>query len=452
MERQLEEAATAEREAAAELREAEHVIAVEEAVAKRRLGFGELHRFLSATVRVIMSTAGIAIVLLVLSQIVLDTFFPTIDIKPVSVPADLEKAGYKADVVSLMLADELDRIEKAASTGHRRPTLYFNRPPLDLTMPGLGFSVSSISSYVKSFLSLEQSIVCDITADTDGYTMNIRDRRTSRSQTEVTIKNKDLDALINDGAKEILRLSDPYVLASFEKSSDPAQAKMLLRDVIDRGDAEDVVWGYTMWGIITKTGGDVDGGIRYYRMAVDAYHAIPWYRRWFMSDAALSTVYTDLSIAYHQKNEMPISTRYMRKAADMGFEGAESFLGERYLKGEGVARDPRTAAMWFHRAAAKGFLDADYQLALLNLDGTGAAGDGVAPNPREGIAELRYAAAHGWVPAEERFGEEYLSGKNLPRDAGEAKYWLGLAAEKGNADAKRQLEALTQQSGCTGSC
>jgi TPR repeat protein len=124
----------------------------------------------------------------------------------------------------------------------------------------------------------------------------------------------------------------------------------------------------------------------------------------------------------------------------------------RFLTGAGAPRHPQTAEMWFRRAAAKGFLDADYQLALLNLDGTGATGNGIAPNPREGIAELRYAAARGWAPAEERFGEEYLSGKNLPRDAGEAKYWLGLAADKGNADAKRQLEALTQQSGCTGSC
>ncbi|MBV8890250.1 MAG: hypothetical protein JO305_11340 [Alphaproteobacteria bacterium] len=108
-------------------------------VARRQSAIGELHRLTTTAVRVLMSAAGIGIVLLVLTQIALDTFYPTIDIKPVSVPADVERLGYRPDVVSLKLADEIDRLQKAAPTGHRRRTLYFDRPPLDLTMPGLGF-------------------------------------------------------------------------------------------------------------------------------------------------------------------------------------------------------------------------------------------------------------------------------------------------------------------------
>jgi hypothetical protein len=126
-------------------------------------------------------------------------------------------------------------------------------------------------------------------------------------------------------------------------------------------------------------------------------------------------------------------------------------LGERYLEGFGVPRDPKAAEKWLRRATAQGRAEADYRLALLYLGEVPNTPE-IRPNPQEGLARLRYAAAHGFVDAEERLGEEYLSDKNLPKDVVEAKYWLGLAAAKGNADAKKQFDALPQQSGCTGAC
>jgi hypothetical protein len=182
VERRLEEATSAEREAAAELRKAERIVAAEEAVAARRFPVSELHRMVTGAVRVIIAVAGFGLVLLILAQIVFDTLYPTIDIKPVPVPLELERAGYRPDVVSLKLADEIDRIQGIAPTGHRRRTLFFDRPPLDLTLPGLGFSVSSISSYIKAFLSQQETIVCDITLDDKQYVLRIRDRKTQRSQ------------------------------------------------------------------------------------------------------------------------------------------------------------------------------------------------------------------------------------------------------------------------------
>lgn len=450
-ERQLLEAGAAERTAAADLRTAERVIERAEAVEQRSL-FRRAHGFFGAAVRVVMSSAGIALVLLVLTQIAFDTFYPTIDIKPVPVPAELERAGYRPDVVSLKLADEIDRIQAIAPTGHRRRTLFFDRPPLDLTMPGLGFSVSSISSYIKAFLSLQETIVCDITLADKEYVLRIRDRKTSRSQATATIKNSDLDALISEGAKAILRLSDPYVLASYVRTTDPEQAKSLLRDVIQTGDPEELAWAYTMWGVIVKVHEhDIDGGIRYYQMAIDAFRAIPWYRRWFMSKDALASAYVDISIAYHDKHEPVASTRYLMRSVNLGFDNAEMTLAERYLEGFGVERDPRAAETWLRRAVAKGRPEANYELAQLYLGDVPNTPE-VHPNVAEGMARLRYAAVHGWPAAEERFGEEYLSAKNLPRDVDQAKYWLNLAAAKGNVDAKKQLESLAQQSGCTGQC
>jgi len=409
---------------------------------QRRSWLGTLHGAAGAAIRIGISVTGALLVVLVLIQIAFDTFYPTIDIKPVPVPAALERAGYRADVVSLKLADEIDRIQKIAPTGHRRRTLYFDRPPLDLTMPGLGFSVSSISNYIKSFLSLQEVIVCDITGEDGQYVMNIRDRKTRNAQTVDTVKNKDLDALIADGAKDILRQSDPYVLASFTRTSNPEQAKLLLREVIDRGDPEDVAWAYLMWGVIVKVNEhNIPDGLRYYQMAVDAFRAIPWYRRWFMSKDVVASAYVNMSIAYHDEEKPAESTRYLMRAVALGLDNAELTLGERYLEGFGVPRDPKAAEKWLLRATAQGRPEAYYRLALLYLGDVPNTPE-IPRDARQGIARLRYAAAHGFVEAEERLGEEYLSGKNLPRDVGEAKYWLGLAADKGNGEAKKQLAVL----------
>jgi TPR repeat protein len=240
------------------------------------------------------------------------------------------------------------------------------------------------------------------------------------------------------------------VLASYVRTTDPEQAKSLLRDVIQTGDPEELAWAYTMWGVIVKVNEhDIDGGVRYYQMAIDAFRAIPWYRRWFMSKDALASAYVDMSIAYHDKHEPVASMRYLMRSVNLGFDNAEMTLAERYLEGFGVDRDPKAAETWLRRAVAQGRPEANYELAQLYLGDVPNTAE-VPRNMSEGTARLRYAAMHGWPAAEERFGEEYLSGKNLPRDVDQAKYWLGLAAAKGNADAKKQLESLAQ--GCADKC
>jgi len=312
--------------------------------------------------------------------------------------------------------------------------------------------VLSISSYVKSFLSLQEVVVCDITEQDGQYVMSIRDRKTRSSQAVDTVKNKDLDALIAGSARDILRQSDPYVLASYVRMSDPEQAKLLLREVIERGDPEDVAWADLMWGVILKVNEhDIPGGIRYYQMAVDAFRNIPWYQRWFMSKDVVASAYVNISIAYHDENKPAESTKYLMRSVALGLDNAQLTLGERYLEGFGVPRDPKAAERWLRKATSEGRAEAYYQLALLYLGEVPDTPD-IRPDPQEGLADLRYAAAHGFVEAEERLGEEYLSGKNLPRDAGEATYWLGLAAAKGNPEAKAKLAAMAQSGGCTASC
>ena len=54
----------------------------------------------------------------------------------------------------------------------------------------------------------------------------------------------------------------------------------------------------------------------------------------------------------------------LKSAAAAGSVQVQSLLGWMYLRGEGTPSDPRQAAAWLRRAAAKGEVGAQYNLAL----------------------------------------------------------------------------------------
>jgi uncharacterized protein len=56
----------------------------------------------------------------------------------------------------------------------------------------------------------------------------------------------------------------------------------------------------------------------------------------------------------------------MQKAASLGYVPAEVALGLLYVQGTGTTVDASKAADWFHRAAAQGNAQGEYQLARLH--------------------------------------------------------------------------------------
>ena len=85
---------------------------------------------------------------------------------------------------------------------------------------------------------------------------------------------------------------------------------------------------------------------------------------------------------------------WLRRAADQEHAQAQYTLGLIYynlgliyLKGYGVAQDPRQAAVWYRRAADQGHVDAQYNLGLMYYKGYGVVKDG-----KEAAAWFRRAA------------------------------------------------------------
>jgi len=61
-------------------------------------------------------------------------------------------------------------------------------------------------------------------------------------------------------------------------------------------------------------------------------------------------------------------------ASEAGEATAQYYLGVLYSHGEGVARNYRTAALWYEKAAVQGHADAQFNLGLLHYGGSGKVG------------------------------------------------------------------------------
>ncbi|MGA8551147.1 MAG: sel1 repeat family protein, partial [Stellaceae bacterium] len=71
------------------------------------------------------------------------------------------------------------------------------------------------------------------------------------------------------------------------------------------------------------------------------------------------------------------SFRRLAKAAQAGDCEAQYELGQCYLHGTGVLRNPADAAFWYRRAAEQGHCQAQYRLSLVYFKGGGATGAGL---------------------------------------------------------------------------
>jgi TPR repeat protein len=132
--------------------------------------------------------------------------------------------------------------------------------------------------------------------------------------------------------------------------------------------------------------------------------------------------------------------RWIRRAADKGVASAYYILGICYDVGQGVERDMTQAVAWYRKGAESGVIDAQYNLADCYL-----RGDGVERNITESVKWFERAAEGGDTAAVAQLGFLYLGKDGGDRDPEKAATYLRKAAYGGNnAAAKWALGTLYQ--------
>jgi hypothetical protein len=146
---------------------------------------------------------------------------------------------------------------------------------------------------------------------------------------------------------------------------------------------------------------------------------------------------------YAQAEELYMDEKYAEafklfgKAAKEGHDGAQEYLGEMYLRGEGVKQDYAKAMSWFTVAAEQGNAEAQVYLAYMF-----AEGDGVEKNSRLAFEWWRKAAAGGNAEAQRVVAAAYYAGSDsagVKKDPTQGLFWYGKAAQHGDEDAARQV-------------
>lgn len=129
-----------------------------------------------------------------------------------------------------------------------------------------------------------------------------------------------------------------------------------------------------------------------------------------------------LSETFARLGKQQESIGWLVDAANLGSPQACNRLGEVYLHGEGVERDPKQAVQCFE-AAIKMTADSTAlgHLGLCYLDG-----DGVERDVHKGLSLLERSARQGNSVARMLLGNMYFLGKDVPKDLEKAVRWYEL--------------------------
>lgn len=144
-----------------------------------------------------------------------------------------------------------------------------------------------------------------------------------------------------------------------------------------------------------------------------------------------------------QSAAAPKDFQEYRARAESGDAAAQYHLGNSYLQGEGVEKNPTEAVKWFRRAAEQ-----NLAAAQLGLGACFARGEGVPRDRVEGLKWYRRAAEQGNAIAQFNLGICYYDGAVVKRDYEEAYVWFNLASasDRDAADLRDILgKILTRQ-------
>ena len=154
-----------------------------------------------------------------------------------------------------------------------------------------------------------------------------------------------------------------------------------------------------------------------------------------------SSVFADWDIGAKAYNAGDYKTalKEFRPLAKQGNAGAQFFLGDMYLSGDGVAQDYKQALKWFQLAVEQGDVKSGHQLGMMYHYGLGVAAD-----YQEALKLYRFAAPQ-IIQSQYSLGAMYYQGQGVNQDIVIAYMWFYVAAKNGNSRSKGNVNVLAKE-------
>ena len=132
--------------------------------------------------------------------------------------------------------------------------------------------------------------------------------------------------------------------------------------------------------------------------------------------------------------------REWRPLAEQGIADAQFYLGQMYVKGEGVPQNDKTAIKWYRLAAKQGLASARFSLGVMY-----EKGKEVPQHYKTAVKWYRLAAERGNIQAQNNLGVMYGLGQGVIQDNVYAHMWTNIAASQGYKDASKKREVVAKR-------
>ena len=140
------------------------------------------------------------------------------------------------------------------------------------------------------------------------------------------------------------------------------------------------------------------------------------------------------ALEFYNNEEYEKAYEIFEKLALEGNPDAQFNLALMYVEGQGVEQDYSKAVYWYTKSAEQGMVYAQHNLALMYVEG-----QGVEQDYSKAVYWYTKSAEQGIVGDQTLLGSIYSVGKGIKRDDVKAFYWYKKAAENGDERAQSNL-------------
>lgn len=196
----------------------------------------------------------------------------TVIIETFQVPTDLEKYNITGQAIANKLIDQIENIKANADTSFKKidvTTVYYDTQ-LEMVIPGSGISLKSLMNNVKNFLGKNQMRISGEVVLNKKLFLTIRVKG-SPSKT-FSGELDELDSLLADASKYILKYTHPYLLAYYlyydlDHSTD--EALEMIKYSLANPPYDDDPMAYTLDGYIKWEEKKFEESIELYKKAIE---------------------------------------------------------------------------------------------------------------------------------------------------------------------------------------
>jgi len=235
-----------------------------------------------AMVATLLAIAIIGAIVALAAAIVREVRNDTVFLEPIDVPGDLARRGFHPAVVANLLLDCARTLQRATSGERRRRPLENVSALADLQLPGGRLSTRAIVRYARSLFGRPAtSIAGAIIRGADGYTLRLwLNGRVVEPIGGERAAAPTIEAVLQNGAEDLLQAVDPFSLASYYQlgpeagGPDYPNTLRLIQLVLRNGNPEDRGWALGLWGTVLIVQGHLDEAIEKQRGSVRAHHPV----------------------------------------------------------------------------------------------------------------------------------------------------------------------------------